>query len=607
MATRAWLSRLAQWAPRATLGRRALLALTLITAVVAVLLTPASNTLAVQSDPAPSGAPAVDYQVTLRVGSGGQYNMVPGGRVNLPITVSVTGGVKLATATAQVKYDPRELRPVACTRNAEGPGGYCNLGWDTAAGLVRFNILEPDGVALNTVIEVFTLSFEPASTATLPKTNSVTPLLESIADEYGNYMSSWLQGSTIRVTSATPTGTTVYVGGQNVPNPITIPRGGLVTVRVDVVRLPTDPQSGLGSATFTLSFNQAVVRPIECRPIRSSTTDDRSGSCAVHSDRVTANLMSSTGLTGTVTAFEVDFTTGPTAVRRDKTPLTLSAGAFATAAGAPIPVALVNNSMEVTSGSTVVPVLTMSPASQSLYDDGRVMVGVSITNPAELASGSWGIRYKSTVVQAEGCEFSANGFCNATGQAGLVQMTLMVSPEESPLPSPFKIATIAFRRHPMAKAMESSSLVFEITNFANSAGEQLEYETVNASIVVEDPLGSGPAVALSFANSQSSPHSLAQGAFIDFPIRFDIDPARPLVNLSGSVRYNPLVLRPTQCLPGRRRSDRLPAGRILQLRNRATERPYTLQPARGHRRRFFRFVHAVCVEDGSRVDIQGWR
>lgn len=519
--------------------------LALITAIAlaGLLLLAAPGSSALRPAPEPALAyQAAAYQVTLSVGTGVQYDIYQGSSLTLPITVRVTGAVRLAAATVLVQYDPRELRPVACVRQAGAPGGYCNIGWDPTSGLVRFSILSAEGVTLDTDVGLFTLTFEPAPTATKNRVSSVTPLLESIADVQGNYMTSWLQGSTVAFRLSSVIGTAVYAGGPSSPNPISITRGTTVTVPVVVADLPVAPQPGLGSASFSLSFDPAIVRPLACQPVQLTGA---SGTCALHADHVSASLLSGTGLSGTLTAFEVVFTTAPAVAAGAESVLGLTLGAFADTAFQPIAVRIFNNALKVSkTASAIVPVLRMTPASQYLLDDQRVTVQVILDNGADLAAGSWGIRYDPTIVEAEACQLSANGFCNATGQASLVRIAVLRNPGDAPLPS--TMGTVTFRRHPQAKAQQKSNLVFEVTNFADAAGAQLEYQTWSATITMADSLGTAPAVAMTLVGTP--PYLLPQGGSMDFPIRFQVDPARPIVNLSGSIHYDPAVLRPTRCL-----------------------------------------------------------
>lgn len=512
-------------------------------ALAGLLLLAAPESSALRPGPeSADAAQAIAYQVTLSVGTGTQYDIYQGSSLTLPIAVRVTGAVRLAAATVLVQYDPRELRPVSCVRQAGAPGGYCNTGWDPAGGLVRFNILSADGVALDTDVGLFNLTFEPAPTATKNRVSGVTPRLESIADAQGNYMTSWLQGSTVAFRLSSVTGTAVYVGGSSSPNPISITRGTTVTVPVEVTGLPAAPQPGLGSATFSLSFDPAIVRPLACRPVQLAGA---SGTCALHADHVSASLLSETGLSGALTAFEVVFTTAPSVAAGAESTLALTLGAFANTAFQPITVRIFNNALKVSkTASAVVPVLRITPASQYLLDNQRVTVQVVLDNGAALATGSWGIRYNPIIVEAEACQLSVTGFCNATGQAGLVRMAVLRDPADPPFPA--NIGTITFRRHPQAKAQQTSSLVFEVTNFADTASAQIEYQTQSASITMSDSLGSTPAVAMTLVGAP--PYLLPQGSSLDFPIRFQIDPARPITNLSGSIHYDPAVLRPTRCL-----------------------------------------------------------
>ncbi len=521
-------------------GRRTAVQLGAIIAIAlaGLLLLAAPGSSALWPSPGSAdAAQAIAYQVTLSVGTGAQYDIVQGSSLTLPITVRVTGAVRLAAATVLVQYDPRELRPVSCVRQTGAPGGYCNTGWDPAGGLIRFNILSAEGVALDTDVGLFNLTFEPAPTATKNRVSGVTPLLESIADAQGNYMTSWLQGSTVAFRLSGVIGAAVYVGGSGSPNPISITRGTTLTIPVEAAGV-----TALGSASFSLSFDPAVVRPLACQPVQLA---DASGTCALHADHVSASLLSESGLSGALTAFEVVFTTAPAAAAGAESTLALTLGAFADTAFQPITVRIFNNALKVSkTASAVVPVLRMTPASQYLLDNQRVTVQVALDNGAALATGSWGIRYDPTIVEAEACQLSVTGFCNATGQAGLVRMAVLRDPADPAFPA--SIGTVTFRRHPQAKAQQTSSLVFEVTNFADTASAQIEYQTQSASITMSDSLGTAPAVAMTLVGAP--PYLLPQGSSLDFPIRFQIDPARPITNLSGSIHYDPAVLRPTRCL-----------------------------------------------------------
>ena len=250
------------------------------------------------------------YQVTLKVGSGLVYSLPQGASVTLPISVSVTAAVGLASASVLVQYNPLQLRPTACTPHAGGPGGFCNIAYDTENGLIRFNVIADTGL-LGDDIGLFDLTFAAASTSTLRTEVPVTPLIESITDLQGTYMTSWAQGSTVKIAAASGGGAAVYVGAPNGPNPLTITRGQTTTVPIVVTGL-----TGLGSASFSLAFDPAVVRPLECRSVQYP---DASGVCALHDDHVAANLISQDGMPGSatesVTAFEVDFTTAPNVLR----------------------------------------------------------------------------------------------------------------------------------------------------------------------------------------------------------------------------------------------------------------------------------------------------
>ncbi len=92
------------------------------------------------------------------------------------------------------------------------------------------------------------------------------------------------------------------------------------------------------------------------------------GTCALHDDHVAANLLSAAGISGSLVAFEVDFT----AAGSGSSPLNLTIEAFNTPSGVPIPVRIINQSIDVLSDpGPALPLLRLEPATQNLYGDAR--------------------------------------------------------------------------------------------------------------------------------------------------------------------------------------------------------------------------------------------
>ena len=94
--------------------------------------------------------------------------------------------------------------------------------------MIRFNVLSDTGL-LGSDVGLFDLTFAAAATSTVRTQVPVTPLIESITDRHGNYMTSWAQGSTVKI-AAPSGGAAVYVGAPNAPNPLSITRGQTITV-----------------------------------------------------------------------------------------------------------------------------------------------------------------------------------------------------------------------------------------------------------------------------------------------------------------------------------------------------------------------------------------
>ena len=304
----------------------------------------------------------------------------------------------------------------------------------------------------------------------------------------------------------------------------------------------------LGSASFALAFDPAVVRPLACHPLAASGNGDASGVCSVHSDHVRANLLSVAGLSGSVLAFEVIFTAADGAQLGVSSSLDLTVETLADTGGAPIPAAIRNRLIQVVAASNPdLPLLRLEPASQNLTGDARSTVHVFLDQAATLRAATWNIRYDSAVLLAESCQLTAdfaNGFCNATGEPGIVRMNLLSA---DPPPTAIDVATIVFRRHPEAPTDQRSSLTFEVLNFADLVGNRLPYRSQGAAITVRGDLGAPPGVTIKLGSAPPGGFQLARGASLYLPINFNIDPARPVGSLTGRLHYDPAVLRPTQC------------------------------------------------------------
>ena len=86
-----------------------------------------------------------------------------------------------------------------------------------------------------------------------------------------------------------------------------------------------------------------------------------------------------------------------------------------------------------------------------------------------------------------------------------------------------------------------------MTNFADDLNQQLPYQTQAAEITLAQELGNPAAVAIRLIGTP--PYLLYRGSSLDFPVNFTTNaPLRPIANLTGSIHYNPIVLRPTQCV-----------------------------------------------------------
>jgi len=480
-------------------------------------------------------------QVTLKVGSGSVYSLPQGASVTLPISVSVAGPQPLAVASVLIQYDPAILRPTSCVRRPDAPAGFCNPAYDPENGIIRFNLLSDSGVTGERGL--FDLTFEPAQGAILNKESQVTPLVESLADVQGNDMTSRAQGSAVRVVAGATTGTVVYVGTPDQSTPFTVMAGMTTTVTVWIT-----PVTGLASGTFELAFNPAVVRALACHPY-ATTGGEGSGVCAVHTDHIRANLLSYAGLDGPVLAFEGVFTAADGSQPGDNSNLDITVEALLDISGAPIPAQTLSNTLIIDPGASPgVAALSIAPAKQNLYGNAPVTVHVFLDSATEVRAATWSVHYDPAVLVAEACQPApefANTVCNATGQPGVIRMSLL---SVDPLAASVDVAAITFRRHPEAKPGSKSDLIFEVTNFADLAGDWLPYRSAVGEIQVLDELGATPAVTLRLQGAPNGGFNLSRGASLELPIQLDIDPQQPVGSLTGSLHYDPAVVRPTRCI-----------------------------------------------------------
>jgi|GEM_PF-1316043 len=496
---------------------------------------------------APAGEPT--YQVTFQVGAGAAdaqdawpfaYDLPKGISLTLPISVSVTGPQPLALAAVFISYDPGLLRPTGCVLRPAAPAGFCNPAYDPEHGLIRLNLLA--GTGITGQVGLFDLTFEAVPTAPLGAQSLITPLIETASDAQGNPMIARGLGSRIRVVAGAGTGAIVHVGAPDQTAAFTLTLGMTTTVPIWVTGV-TD----LGSATFALGFDPAVVQPLACHPI-GGASDDASGLCVLHVDQVRANLLSPSGLAGPLLAFEVVFAAAGAAQPGATSDLVLTIDAFSNAAGAPIPVEVRNGALGIAPASGPdAATLRLAPAGQTLYDDGPATVHVFLDSGAAVRAATWSIRYNPVVLLAASCQLApelAGGVCNTRSEPGAIHMSLVST---GPLPPVADIAALTFRRHPNAQPGARTALTFEVANFTDAAGNRLPYRTAGGEIELAAAGVVTPAVVLRLAGATPAGFLLPRGANLDLPIALDVNPGQPLGSLIGNLAYDPAVVRPVRC------------------------------------------------------------
>ena len=285
-------------------------------------------------------------------------------------------------------------------------------------------------------------------------------------------------------------------------------------------------------------------------PPLPTTGGDGSGLCAVHADHVRANLLSYAGLDGPVLAFEANFAPADGAQPGDSSDLTISVETLIDINGAPIPAATVSNTLVIDPGSGPgVAVLSIAPGKQKLYRQAPATVHVFLDSGTEVRAATWSVQYDPAVLVAETCQITpgvTNAVCNATGQPGTIRMSLL---SVDPLPPSVDVAAITFRRHPEAKRGSKSDLIFRGDELRRP-GWRLAALSVSerGDSVSSTNWGPLPPSRWSCKGAPNGGFKLPRGASLELPIRLDIDPQQPLGSLTGSLRYDPAVVRPTRCI-----------------------------------------------------------
>ena len=126
-------------------------------------------------------------------------------------------------------------------------------------------------------------------------------------------------------------------------------------------------------------------------------------------------------------------------------------------------------------------------------------VHVFLDHGAELAAGTWGIRYDPLVVQADACQTDpnvANAMCNPAAEAGLVRMTVLgltAAGRSADVPAAW--ARSRFAAIPRPRPRQMSSLAFEVTN-SPTLGEQLPCPDPSCGDHLAEELGLPAALAI---------------------------------------------------------------------------------------------------------------
>ncbi len=470
--------------------------------------------------------------------------ITPGQNSTVAIRLDVTPARPVAAATMLLQYDPRVVRPVQCTAPAGSTlQGACNVNFNQAQGLVKFNLLANEGVSGQ--LHLYDLVFEVVGTAVPGAVSGLTLSVESMVDAQETPLRWRVASGAMTVTAGPSNAARLLVGDVQSSGQYTLEHGAEITVPVWVVDV-----ANLGAATVVLGFDPALLEPLGCM-VNASIPGIDGGHCVIEQGRVLANFVAGAGFSGSAPLFEVIFTPRPGAPAGVNAALLLDAANFADVNAVPLPWRGRSGSVGLLPGApSNAPLFAVDAplaAPPPLPQGGQVTVTVSISGAIGVGVVTVIVRFDPTVVKVVACTPTDqfDGAACAIGD-GEVRITLLSG---SGFTGSAMLAELVFQAADEAEVGEQTNLTLTVTNFTNVDGDPLRYQVTTGAIQITEGSDIATDVLLRLT-----------------PAFFDVIPGRQfqvrvetlidalklpqgLEVVTLRVLYDPAVLRPLACTP----------------------------------------------------------
>lgn len=470
--------------------------------------------------------------------------ITPGQNATVAIRLDVTPARPVVAATMLLQYDPQVVRPVQCIAPAGATQqGACNVNFNPAQGLVKFNLLEPEGAS--GMLHLYDLVFEVVGTAVPGAASALTLSVETMVDAQEAPLRWGTVHGALTVVAGPSNAARLLVGDVLSSGQYTLEHGTEISVPVWVVDV-----ANLGAATVVLGFDPALLEPLGCL-VNTSIPGIDGGHCVIEQGRVLANFVAGAGFSGSTLLFEAAFAPRPGAPAGASVPLLLDATNFADVNADPLPWRGRGGVVDLLSGAPSNAPLFAVDASVTaplqLPQGGQMTVTVSLSGAVEVGAATVVVRFDPAVVRAVGCTPNTlfdGAMCTISD--GEVRITIL---DGSGYTGSTSVATLVFRAADEAEVGDQTNLTLIVTNFTNVEGDPLRYQVTTGAIQITEA------------------GSLATDVLLRLtPAFFDVIPGRQLrVRVEAlvdalklpqgleivtlRVLYDPAVLRPLACTP----------------------------------------------------------
>ncbi len=188
---------------------------------------------------------------------------------------------------------------------------------------------------------------------------------------------------------------------------------------------------------------------------------------------------------------------------------------------------------------------TAEGATHDVAPGGRVQVPVTLKDAQNVGSATLTLTYDPAMVQAVGCAVNlSGGFCNPDFALGKVKFNFA---SQEGVSDPQTLFTVEFLA--IGVNDDQTPLTLAKERFADAQGDSLPLTLVNGTITIEGT--AIPAdVKLKITGETGEPEYVRDpGASVPMTISVLVEAGQSLGAATGSLSYNPRVLRVVQCVP----------------------------------------------------------